>query len=67
MNQLCGVADENMKTRKKAGAFWAVSSVGGTFWAVSSIDGAFWAVSSIDGTSLAVSSILTVLSWRYES
>ena len=36
-------ADENMKTRK-AGAIWAVSSVGGTFRAVCSIDGSFYQV-----------------------
>ena len=63
---------------RKAGTFWAVSSVGGTFWAVSGIDGTFWAVSSVGGTFWAVSrvggTLLPVLrvgtfggiwSWRY--
>ena len=42
---------------RKAGTFWAVSSVRGTFSAVSSIGGTFWAISSIGGTFWAVSSV----------
>ena len=44
-------------TNKKAGTFWAVSSVDGTFSAVSSVGGTFWAVSIVGGTFRAVSSV----------
>ena len=49
--------EQRMNTKRKAGTFWAVSSVRGTFWAVSSIGGAFWAISSVGGTFWAVSSV----------
>ena len=60
------VVDENMKTKKKAGAFWAISSLGGTVRTVCSIDGSFYTVSSIDGSFYTVWE-LTVVFIGYES
>ena len=66
--------EQRTNTKRKAGTFWAVSSVAGTFWAVSGIGGTFWAVSSVGGTFWAVSrvggTLLAVLRaggtfWRY--
>ena len=53
------------KPERKAGAFWAVSSVGGTFRAASSIDGSFYTVCSIDGGFYTVWE-LTVVFIRYQ-
>ena len=49
--------EQRTNTKRKAGTFWAVSSIRGTFSAVSSIGGTFWAISSVGGTFWAVSSV----------
>ena len=41
--------EQRKSTKRKAGIFWAVCSVGGTFWVVSSGGGNFWAVSRVCG------------------
>ena len=51
-------------TKRKAGNFWAVSSVGGTFWAVSSVGGTFWAASRFVVALLAVLRVDDTC-WRY--
>ena len=51
--------EQRTNTKRKAGTFWAASSVGGIFGAVSSIGGTFWAVSSVGGTVWAVSIVGT--------
>ena len=58
------ISDENMKTRKKAGDVWAVSSVG-TVRAVCNIDGSFlrYAVSTV----VFIRYELMVVFIRYES
>ena len=38
------VADENMETRKKNRAVWAVCSIEGRFYTVCSIDGSIYTV-----------------------
>ena len=52
-----GTRRTRTNTKRKAGTFWAVSSVRGTFWAVSSVGGTFWAISRVGGTFWAVSSV----------
>ena len=56
--------EQRTNTKRKAGIFWAVPSVGGTFWAVSSVGGTFWAVSRVSGTLLAVLRVGGTF-WRY--